>query len=379
MQNKNLGSYEPNLGPYPTPGKIKVLDSYIYTDYESLSSVGFIDKEIPITQINDLIIYKDENLNKTDASLDISEPSIVISLASSGEGYFHIMYNILAEVEILQAKFPEAKIKVLGLGPLKDLKFFKTFCDSKGISEAYKIKESDFISLEENNYIRFKNSYFINSDYNPIFSSISGYNFNYGTKTDLKEWGSGFSKKMKDRFLKEASKEKIFISRLYDNDLYRRIVLLMEKQMRGSILSEEELSLLSNRSVRDYPGLKKRLMQRDQEVLLEKMFEDFGYKIINAESYGDIFSQARLFNQARYIVGLSGASFINCCFCDPGAEVLVLNSSDYYTFPHDKFVESFGIKSYLCPSRKPWIEETYTAKEIFNEVLKKYPQFLGMV
>jgi hypothetical protein len=109
------------------------------------------------------------------------------------------------------------------------------------------------------------------------------------------------------------------------------------------------------------------------------LFEYHGYTVVNPGDRGSVSEQAKLFNSAKYVAGLAGAGFMNCLFCNSETQVLVLNAGDGYRFPHDKVVESFGLKTFLCPQRmpwRPWDTEALTAQAILDTVKKNYPNFL---
>jgi hypothetical protein len=363
---------------YEMPTTIRVYENVFYIDYEDKEIFSVANNVLSVTKIKNLKVEQSQKQKHLEA-LEILEPSVVIFLENAGPGHFHFMYEVLAEIEAILNFIPKAKIKIVNLGDELEFSELTNYLKEKGFFNAYNLNDEDIINLKNFSSLKIKEFFFINTAYNSVASKIANYQLNLGMEEDLNAWGSLFADSIRSRFVSQKPENKIFITRLNENDNYREVVKAMKKTIDKEELSEKEKSILSGRNISDYPELVGRLMLREEEILLEKMFRDAGYKIINPDKYGDIYGQSRLFNSAKYIAGLSGAAFINCCFCNSDAEVLVLNPSDVYTFVHDKIVESFGIKTYLCPKRMPWREEVRTAKEIFDAVKRNHPQFLDMI
>ena len=130
----------------------------------------------------------------------------------------------------------------------------------------------------------------------------------------------------------------------------------------------------------DYVEWTDRVPSKKDEERIEKFFKESGYEIVDLSDYPSLFDQAKLFNSAKYVVGLAGASFLNTMFCSKQANILVLNTADSYNFPHETYIKYFGVKnSFVTPRRKLWKEMPNSASHIISEVKRNNPEFLGML
>jgi hypothetical protein len=362
------------------PAAIHVYENTFFINYEDKEVIKIADNKILMTNIKNLKINQlQKQKTQTLKTLEILEPSIVLFLENGGPGHFHFIYDVLLEVEAIKSILSDVKIKIINLGNELEFVGAVRYLKEKGFFRAYDLTDEDVIDLSDIGQLNISSLFFINTKYNPVASKIVNYNFTMRRLEDMNTWGKFSVNALRSRFIDHNDKNKIFITRLLENDKYRKIIEAMRKTINQEPLSEEEDTILFGRQISDYKELLGRVMDREEEILLEKMFSDAGYRIVNPNEYGDMHAQADMFNSAKYVVGLSGAAFINCCFCSKDAEVLVLNPSDKYTFAHDKIIESFGIKAYLCPKRMPWKDKPNTAKEIFDAVKRNHPQFLDMV
>jgi hypothetical protein len=346
----------------------------IYLDYKDKNVFSILNDTNIMVEIKDLLVSNHslpENLKLP--AIEFSDPIILWAAEYSRMSYFHLIHNVFASIDIIQSFVPNATVKIIGLGERDELLSLFSYLNDLGLSKAYGIKLEDFLFIDDYSHLKAKSVYMIDTEYDGLTSKIVESRGVMGNEKNLNAWGKKFAKSMRNKFIYP---QKIFISRLAENDSYRKVYEVIKKIKNGETLSEEEKKIEFNEDWFEASQTSSRLMDRLQERLLEEMFRERGYLVVNPGGLGDIHNQARLFNSAKYIVGLAGAGFINCCFCSPGAKVLVLNAGDGYTFPHDKIVQSFGVEASLCPKRMPWKNETPTAEYIFNQVKSQHPDFL---
>jgi hypothetical protein len=346
--------------------------------YKNRKTFNSLDAFFAITQIENLELISNP---KPSSQLFIDEDIVVIPIAGTEIGYFHLIYNVLSEIEVIRSIFPNIKIKILNLCEKDTFDFLIKKFKETDIFEAYGIEDSDIINFEENDFIKIKSLFFIYTQFNPIASKIASHNFDYSGDRKGKKlvWSYLINKLVRDRFLLNdqiINNRKIFLSGMKSNTVKRAVANLIYKRVSGYSLSSKEIESIIGIRLDHYSDFVGRLMTESEELKLEKMFKKAGYEIIDPEDLESIYSQADLFASASHIVGLAGASFINSIFCKKNTKVLILNSSDSYSFPHKEIVASFGLDVNISPVQKPWRDYTYPAEMIFNLVKRDFPSFL---
>lgn len=303
---------------------------------------------------------------------------VTISFFSGMAGYFHYIFNVLGEIEMIQKFYPDTKIKIIiFLDPnnrvLEHLK-------NNGTLDAYGIADDDIINLSDIQSLEIEQLLFIYSDTNHLTKYMAHHEFNYDAYPGvMDDWGMAVRNGLRNRFItaKEVKPtRKIFISRLKDNDFLRSRSDVIHKMLLGYELDLKDFQLLVKMKKKEFLEHADRPMVRSEEKRLEQLFRDAGYEIIDpGKDCKTIQDQANLYASASHIVGLSGAGFVNCCFANESAKILVLNSSTSYGFPHLEIVKSFGLEAYEAPKRFPWHQQRYFADAIFNYAKRKLPDF----
>jgi hypothetical protein len=364
--------------------EFKTLDVFGKTfsiSYKNRKTFNSLDAFFTITQLENLeLVSSDE----PSSEIYIDEDVVVIPIAGSEIGYFHLIYNVLSEIEIIKSMFPKVKIKILNLCDKEIFKFLIEKFKKTDTFKVYGIEDSDIINFEENDFIKIKSLFFIYTQFNPIASKIASHNFDYSGDRKGKKlvWSYLIEKPVRDRFLindQIINDRKIFLSGMKSNNIKRATANLIYKRVFGHSMSLKETKTLIGLRVENYQDFVDRLMTESEELKLEKMFKEAGYEIIDPENLKSIYDQAALFASASHVVGLAGASFINSIFCKKDTQILILNSSDSYSFPHKEIVASFGLDVKTSPRQKPWRDYTYSAEMIFNLVKRDFPSFLPPV
>lgn len=364
---------------------------YSTMDYESVDSVEFEDCSRTLSIFNNFTI--DRDLKKESESgyravyqssanaqtLEIEDDVVLISIFNGLWGYFHLIYNIIGEVEFIKQHYPDVKIKIIKFLDQND--FFTTKLLEMGLKKAYGILDEDIIDLAAYKNIKIKKVFSLFSEYNHALKYLYRLGFNYDMNgNELNGWGKAIKKSMQERFgIVENNKplKKIFISRLKDNERLREESDIIYKKLHGYPLDITETQKIAKLIKKDYfLDEADRPMVRSEEKELEKLFEQAGYEVVDPGKLSTIQEQAELYNSASHIVGLSGAGFINCIFAQPNAKILILNSSTTYIFPHEAIVRSFGLDVAEAPRITPWKKRRYFAQGIFKYVQQFHPDFL---
>lgn len=344
-----------------------------FVSYQNKQTINRFENSLPITKVNNLSVRPvDGNVGR---DLYVPGTTIAITVNQYEYGYFHLLVNLLAEIEVLKKEFPEANIKIIKLGnPYLD--HFVGVLRDKGILDAYQIGEKDIVDFGMYDTIALESLVFIYSTYNQVATTVAHHELKIQSE-DMVVWGRELVSNLQKRFsnnLPVENKEKIFLSALKENNAKRLLAKIMLKKLNGANLSDYEEKEIKPFSVEEMIEFVCRLMPKYQEVLLEQMFRKSGYKVINPSDYPLISDQAKLFRSASKIVGLGGASFVNTCFSDKETEVLILNNCPLYLFAHQGVVRSFIGKAEQFPDYGS--PESYAdAKEFFKLIKEKYPKF----
>jgi hypothetical protein len=361
---------------YDTPLSAEVLGKKYLIEYQEKKQ-AFVAPKLPVYKVKNLLISSD----KTAEPLRISDPTVVLGINSSGLwGYFHLIHNILAEIELIKKLYPKTQIKVLQMCEEGDFDYFVRELKRLGIFEAYEISDLDIIDLTTAKSLIIEEFLFMYTEYNYLASKIANKGYDYQSGTEIfYSYNTLYSKKIRDRFVSgsiENKNRKIFVSRLMSNRWLRETSLIIHKRVLGHPLTEEESIKIQEIEPSSYREYADRPMSEKDEKQLEKLFEEAGYEVIDPGIGNSIQQQANLFNSASHIVGISGAGMVNCCFCPKDTKVLILNTTDSYRFPHKEIVESFGLSCKETPEKKPWGKRIYRPQEIFDSVKANHPEFL---
>jgi hypothetical protein len=382
-ENLEKFSYE-HLRFVPMPASITVAESDFSISYEDGNAFSILKNSISMVEIKNLSIKKLPKYQSSDLlNLELSRPTFLWSVDYPDNiPYYHLLYNILASFEAIKSKIPNIDFKIVGIASREMFLKCIDYLNSLNILEIYKITEKDLLFLDDYDSLNISSLWIVDTTYDKITSKIiEGNQLNMGDINQLNSWGKTLSRLIKDSVLSSSGRpSKIFISRLKENDEYRKIKnTIIKNHFKKDLSVDEKIMLAASKDNYESQNMGSRLLDRDEEILLEKLFEYHGYTVVNPGDLGSVSEQAKLFNSAKYVAGLAGAGFMNCLFCNSEAQVLVLNAGDGYRFPHDKVVESFGLKTFLCPQRmpwRPWDAEALTAQAILDTVKKNYPNFL---
>lgn len=104
---------------------------------------------------------------------------------------------------------------------------------------------------------------------------------------------------------------------LYDPDA---IILLKEKLLRFRIPEKQQERIFITRKHTNHRNF------NEKDVF--DMLKQYGFVEIAPEDFS-FEQQMAIFNDAKYIVGASGAAFSNILFCTPGCKILCFRSSNY--------------------------------------------------
>ena len=161
------------------------------------------------------------------------------------------------------------------------------------------------------------------------------------------------------------SNKKIFISRMNESNRIRQL------RKRWDTLAQADQRTFKIFKSGLGNDLKIKILDRfislSDEEELEKFFVKNGYEIINPGTY-TFEEQIKIFFSATHVAGISGAAFINTIFCRPGTKVIILNTSNRYTFPHHRWPSEAGMKTLSVPEIIRKSNKDFSAKDIIDDI-----------
>jgi hypothetical protein len=366
------------INDFKNPFTLNTISGQLVGTYKTASLVDF-KSGISFAEVEDVHLVNPIKKNKN--YIELESPTVFFCITDDGIwGHFHMIYEVLAEYEIIKKQFPEVKIKVLQFCEKNTFDFFLSHLRERGVLESYNISQNDLIDMTNISEIKIKKMIFIYTAQNYLAQALTDKLLFYRRDNAFEFWGKELSKLLKKRFLIKKSavnNKKIFISRREDNERLREISETLYKVFYGYPIEENEKNIFSWLDESLYSMHLDRVPTLLDDLKIEKMFSDAGYEIIDPGSnLRTIREQAELFNSASHIVGMPGAGLVNSCFSNSNAKVLILNNSDSYHFPHKDVIQSFGLFCEESPKRRPGKHKIYSAKEIFESVKRDYPEFL---
>ena len=275
----------------------EIKNARVYTDlveHVAIIKDNFIIPKISYQQINNEL--KDPSFNKVLVSgtnrfkKKIKGNILSLLQGSSGNNYFHFLFDIIPKIILLEKKNLLKDINLFLLPNIKDWQ--KTILSSFGIGEKQLLNSNIFRHVEAEKIYAVDHPWY-----------MKGF-VNYEIK-NIPEWVV-FS--LREKFLNYSKKipiaEKIFIDR--SDSLYNHC------------------KLTNNKEIIDF--------------LTENNFKSYQVSKLN------FFEQVYLFKNAKIIVGPHGAAFSNIIFSDPGLKIIELIPKNHPSIKCKKFSDLLGFK-----------------------------------
>lgn len=108
---------------------------------------------------------------------------------------------------------------------------------------------------------------------------------------------------------------------------------------------------------------------------LKPILDKYGFEFVYSGEM-DIFSQARMFNQAEHIIGPSGAAFTNLLFCSKGCQVLLFVSHHHNTTCYSSLAAPLDVDTLFLAGNGDGTELQSKFYKINPELLEQYLQHL---
>jgi hypothetical protein len=284
--------------------------------------------------------------------------------------HFHFLNDQIGEYLAIKEIVSDLKLLVVlkkwatSKKPLQDHnKTSKTVYD---ILSRLEIFEDQVINLNEYKSLNIENIFLTQIYFNKYLNkSMAPKDSGNHPKTTV---GSLRNLFLSEKNLKNISTRKLFISRMNESN---RIRQLRKKY--------DELSLGDLRTFKIFRSnlgtdLKIKILDRfislSDEIELEDFFVQNGYEIVNPGSY-TFEEQIDMFSSASHVAGISGAGFINTIFCKPGTKVIIINTSNKYTFPHYRWPEEAGMQTLCVPEIIGNDSKDFSAKDIIEDMQKR--------
>ena len=108
---------------------------------------------------------------------------------------------------------------------------------------------------------------------------------------------------------------------------------------------------------------------------LKPILDKYGFEFVYSGEM-DILSQARMFNQAEYIIGPSGAAFTNLLFCSKGCQVLLFVSHHHNTTCYSSLAAPLDVDTLFLAGNGNTTKLQSRFYKINPELLEQYLQNL---
>jgi len=289
--NINGKNYEVDKNVY------EIENARVYTDlveHVAIIKDNFIIPKISYQQINNEL--KDSSCNKVLISgtnrfkKKIKGNILSLLQGSSGNNYFHFLFDIIPKIILLEKKNLLKDINLFLLPNIKNWQI--TILSSFGIEEKQLLNSSSYRHVEAEKIYAVDHPWY-----------MRGF-VNYEIR-NMPEW---VVLSLREKFLKYSKKipiaDKIFIDR--SDSIY------------------DHCKLTNNKEIIDF--------------LSEKNFKTYQVSKLN------FFEQVYLFNNAKIIVGPHGAAFSNIIFSNPGLKIIELIPKNHPSIKCKKFSDLLGFE-----------------------------------
>lgn len=184
----------------------------------------------------------------------------------------------------------------------------------------------------------------------------------------------------------EKQDRKIFVSRgKASQDIADRVHAIFEMRDSGAIEIDDEnqsINVIDKAKFNSFPLHQRQLsgsyhadlicryLPAEEELKIEKFFEDAGYEIINTDQMS-LADQVTIWSSATHFATITGSNTVNCIFLNEDCETFIINPNMKYRFFHNVHIEKFIPKPhYIFDYRKHDFSTTkkFSADEIINYI-----------
>lgn len=324
--------------------------------YDSIENMPIPNYKRQIFKVNNLIINKGNSKKQ-----HVGGKAFLFSL--NDWQYGHVMQECVGHYEFLKQYIPDLQIIFTYSGEAIDLDNLpqKVFID---LFNLYNGKKENIVLLKNAetsfesiyyfyNFFMFDLEKFLPTN-KPIHSELDE-DFNHQIEC------ANLVRQKILPYLNQTKKEKIFITRKFSDQEYKKKMILQEKVQSG-IASDSEFKeyekyfKIAGEGITDYT-IRTRLYNDAERI--EKYFKDIKYKIIDNEGLG-LFEQANIYHNATHIVSVDGTGCYNSIFADPDTKVTMINTNHNFYWFFDLLIKSVGV---IDTKRIP--ERNYGKGEIY--------------
>lgn len=309
-----------------------------------------------------------ENYNE-DKAKNLSGNFYILDLDSLNS-HFHFLNDQIGEYLSIRESVNDLKLLVLAKKiattkkPLSDHN--KTSKIVYDILSKLEIFEGQVINLNEYKSLNIENVFLTQIHFNKYLDkSMVAKDSGNHPKTTV---GSLRNLFLSEKNLQNVPTRKLFISRMNESNRIRQLRKKYDELSLGDVIPFKifRSNLGSDLRIK----ILDRFISLSDEKELEDFFAQNGYEIVNPGSYS-FEEQVDMFSSASHVAGITGAAFINTIFCKPGTKVIIINTSNRYTFPHYRWPEEAGMKTLCVPEIIGDGSKDFSAKDIIEDMKKR--------
>ena len=268
-----------------------------------------------------------------DCDMSFEEEDIFLMSIDPSPAYFHLLYDMLFQYEILKEEYPQIKIKMVHAFAENEY-FFKLLDRNapvlRDIMKLYGITEKDILP-HNNTVYHFKKTYNILFAHNYVYRPFM-----------IEKWGEpdhfgppGYNARPHKNYPNE-----------HRDFFVRARNLFMKRVFKG-------FNIKKNSSQKIYVARKPDgNNERGTSTFnknIEKYFKSKGYEVVYNEGLG-LREQVERYYNATHIAGLKGSNFVNMVFCRQNVKIICICPNNYFNVWYDQVASYLSLSYIEAPS-----------------------------
>jgi hypothetical protein len=324
----------------PPPEHDPLKRHLVETSFESCTKFKEILDSTPIYNFINISIKpldsKSEQIKRFKENVFVIDLDVI-------DSHFHFLNDVIGQFLLLKEHIPDIFPVILIRSPISVKRARSKIPNSKSRLSNFiydllsKIKDLNVEITDINNYkeVIIENSFAISTETSQYtikseLFGLAGHSPELTVPLIQRALGLDF---------KAVPKNKIFITRMHENNKTRRMKKTLEYWSLKDLKEKEKYKNKIGYS--NYEKIVSRFISLQEEIDLENFFKNMGYIIINPSLYSAE-KQIEIFSMASHVAGLAGAGFINTIYCKPGAIVTILKTNTDYEFTHGDWARAAG-------------------------------------
>ncbi len=368
--------------------------SFCSIDYESYSEVPVDGCDIPLYKIKN-VTFNSNELNPLVGRLEFSksrtltfnEPVFLFDVF--GYQYYHMLYDKVAQLELIRSLLPELKVVFISNINLPLSKIDDAHAGNKvilDILKLYEVYEKDIVYLPDYDKVSFSEVVHFTQYSSGMLRDLPGAKLP-DIKQDIlnnPDTNYVYSSTRLLSVLVDRSKlhrvdlpRKIYISRASSNSNLAGAKEVLLRHDSGKMLDGDRELL--DRYISGNGGtleilrinVETRSLDEENNTKVENLFSSLGYAIVHPHEMS-FFEQVELFFNATHIAGFKGTGFSNVAFCKPETRVFIMNLNNQYRHFYPAIARSVVNHVFEFPTQDNNLDRFFSFDDIKLEIETNY-------